>query len=98
MIDPGLREKVVLITGANNPYGIGAGIARAFAAQGAKIFLHYLRQAEASTGNGDRPKPTRHASGSTTLNKQNPSTRCSREFAKWEWRRTRGRPISRMWA
>ena len=40
-----------MITGANNPYGIGAGIARAFAAQGAKIFLHYLRQAEASTGN-----------------------------------------------
>jgi len=44
MIDPGLKEKVVLITGANNPYGIGAGIARAFAAQGAKVFLHYLRQ------------------------------------------------------
>ena len=44
MIDPGLKEKVVLITGANNPHGIGAGIARAFAAQGAKVFLHYLRQ------------------------------------------------------
>jgi len=48
MIDPGLKEKVVLITGANNPYGIGAGIARAFATQGAKVFLHYLRQTEAS--------------------------------------------------
>jgi 3-oxoacyl-[acyl-carrier protein] reductase len=46
MIDPGLKEKVVLITGANNPYGIGAGIARAFAAQGAKIFLHYFRLCE----------------------------------------------------
>jgi 3-oxoacyl-[acyl-carrier protein] reductase len=44
MIDPCLKEKVVLITGANNPHGIGAGIARAFAAQGAKVFLHYLRQ------------------------------------------------------
>lgn len=44
MIDPGLKEKVVLITGANNPYGIGAGIARAFAAQGSKVFLHYFRQ------------------------------------------------------
>jgi NAD(P)-dependent dehydrogenase (short-subunit alcohol dehydrogenase family) len=32
MIDPGLKEKVVLITGANNPCGIGAGMARAFAA------------------------------------------------------------------
>ena len=47
MIDPELEEKVVLITGANNPYGIGAGTARAFAAQGAKVFLHYLRQTEA---------------------------------------------------
>jgi 3-oxoacyl-[acyl-carrier protein] reductase len=44
MIDPGLKEKVVLITGANNPYGIGAGMARAFAVQGAKVLLHYLRQ------------------------------------------------------
>ena len=46
MIDPGLKGKVVLITGANNPHGIGAGIARAFAAQGTKVFLHYLRQTE----------------------------------------------------
>ncbi len=40
MIDPGLSGKVVAITGANNPHGIGAAIARAFAAQGARIFLH----------------------------------------------------------
>jgi 3-oxoacyl-[acyl-carrier protein] reductase len=51
MIDPGLKEKVVLITGANNRYGIGAGIARAFAAQGAKVFLHYLRQTTANVWN-----------------------------------------------
>jgi len=44
MIDPGLKDKVVLITGANNPHGIGAASARAFAAQGAKVFLHYFRQ------------------------------------------------------
>jgi len=44
MIDPRLKDRVVLITGANNPHGIGAGIARAFAAQGARVFLHYLRQ------------------------------------------------------
>jgi 3-oxoacyl-[acyl-carrier protein] reductase len=43
VIDPQLTDKVVLITGANNPHGIGAGIARAFAAQGAKVFLHYFR-------------------------------------------------------
>ena len=60
MIDPGLKGKVVLITGANNPYGIGAGIARAFAAQGAKVFLHYLRQTAAgalneTAGQADSP-------------------------------------------
>jgi 3-oxoacyl-[acyl-carrier protein] reductase len=44
MIDPRLQSKVVLVTGANNPYGIGAAVARAFAAQGAKIFLHYYQQ------------------------------------------------------
>ena len=31
MIDPGLKDKVVLVTGGNNPFGIGAAIARAFA-------------------------------------------------------------------
>ncbi len=43
MIDPGLQDKVVLITGANNPYGIGAATAKAFAAQGARVFLHFFR-------------------------------------------------------
>ena len=43
MIDPGLRNKVVLVTGANNPFGIGAAIADAFAAQGAAIFMTYCR-------------------------------------------------------
>lgn len=45
MIDPGLKDKVVLVTGGNNPFGIGAAIARAFASHGAKIFIHYFRQA-----------------------------------------------------
>jgi 3-oxoacyl-[acyl-carrier protein] reductase len=49
MTDPGLKEKVVLITGANNPHGIGAGIARAFAAQGSRVFLHYFRQTDTRT-------------------------------------------------
>ncbi len=44
MIDPGLKERVVIITGANNPHGIGAATVRAFAAQGSRVFLHYRKQ------------------------------------------------------
>ena len=44
MIDPGLKNKAVLITGGNNPYGIGAATAKAFASQGALVFIHYFSQ------------------------------------------------------
>lgn len=44
MIEPGLRDKVALVTGANNPLGIGAAIARALASHGAVVFIHYFRQ------------------------------------------------------
>jgi 3-oxoacyl-[acyl-carrier protein] reductase len=43
MIDTGLHDKVVVVTGANNPHGIGAAAAKAFARQRAKVFLHYFR-------------------------------------------------------
>ena len=49
MLDPQLKDKVVLVTGANNPHGVGAAVARAFAAQGTKIFLHYFRQSGPGT-------------------------------------------------
>lgn len=56
MIDPGLTNKVVAVTGANNPYGIGAAIARAFAAQGARIFLHYYPVLNKGMKPGDAEK------------------------------------------
>ena len=43
MVDTGLQGKVVLVTGGNNPLGIGAAAARAFAAEGAAVFIHYFR-------------------------------------------------------
>ena len=43
MVDYGLKDKVVLITGTNNPQGIGAATALAFAREGAKLALVYKR-------------------------------------------------------
>ena len=43
MIDYGLKNKVVLITGANNPQGIGATTALLFAREGAKVILVYKK-------------------------------------------------------
>ena len=43
MIDYGLKDKVVIVTGANNPQGIGATTALAFAKQGAKVALVYKK-------------------------------------------------------
>jgi NAD(P)-dependent dehydrogenase (short-subunit alcohol dehydrogenase family) len=44
MIDPGLNNRIALVTGGNNPFGIGAAIARSLASQGVKVFIHYYRQ------------------------------------------------------
>ncbi len=43
MINYGLKDKVALITGANNPQGIGATTAFAFAREGAKVVLVYKK-------------------------------------------------------
>ena len=41
MVNYGLKDRVILITGANNPWGIGATTALAFAREGAKLVLVY---------------------------------------------------------
>jgi 3-oxoacyl-[acyl-carrier protein] reductase len=54
MIDLKLTGKVVLITGAN--YGIGQATAQAFAAQGARVLIHFLDAAPVEQyENGYRP-------------------------------------------
>ena len=43
MVNYGLQNRVAIITGANNPQGIGAATACAFAREGAKVVLVYKR-------------------------------------------------------
>ena len=43
MVDYGLKDKVAIITGTNNPWGIGAAVALAFAREGVKVVLVYKK-------------------------------------------------------
>ena len=43
MVDYELKDRVALITGANNPQGIGATTAFAFVREGAKVVLVYKK-------------------------------------------------------
>ena len=43
MVDYGLKDRVVIITGTNNPKGIGAAAAFAFACEGANVVLVYKK-------------------------------------------------------
>ena len=43
MVDYGLKDKVAIVTGTNNPQGIGAATALAFAREGAKVVLVYKK-------------------------------------------------------
>ena len=43
MVNYGLKDRVAIITGANNPWGIGATTAIGFAREGAKVVLIYKK-------------------------------------------------------
>ncbi len=45
MVDTGLAGRVALVTGANNPLGIGVAIAKALSCEGARVFATFLRTA-----------------------------------------------------
>lgn len=65
MIDPKLKDKIVVVTGAN--HGIGAATAMAFAKQEAKVFINYYRSSA-------------EAYGCVTEEQASKATRPSREF------------------
>ena len=48
MIDTKLKDKVVIVTGAN--HGIGAATSTALAREGAKVFMNYLRLSPSEYG------------------------------------------------
>ena len=51
MVDYGLKDRVAIITGANNPWGIGAATALALAREGAKVVLVYKKLPRAFDAN-----------------------------------------------
>jgi len=60
-VDYGLKGRVALITGANNPQGIGATTALAFAREGAKVVLVYKKVARPfNQDKTDRNGPDRY--------------------------------------
>ncbi|WP_268805289.1 SDR family NAD(P)-dependent oxidoreductase [Marinactinospora thermotolerans] len=81
MIDTGLSGSVVLVTGAAG--GIGAAIARAFAAQGAKVAVHHL---------ATPPRPRAGFAGSTSSPRRRTPTRWPPNWAGSRSRPTCPRP------
>jgi 3-oxoacyl-[acyl-carrier protein] reductase len=63
MLDPGLEGRVAIVTGANNPLGIGAATCRAFAREGASVLLHYKRVPAAPAAPDELVRSIRAAGG-----------------------------------
>lgn len=59
MLDTGLKDKVVIVTGGN--HGIGAATALAFAGEGAKVFIAYLRLSPSKYGGVDEEEAKKAA-------------------------------------
>ena len=61
MVNYGLKDRVALITGTNNPQGIGATTAFAFAREGAKVVLVYKKVSRPfDAGKTNRNGPDRY--------------------------------------
>ena len=43
MVDYGLKNRVAIVTGANNPWGIGATTALTLASEGVKVVIVYKK-------------------------------------------------------
>jgi NAD(P)-dependent dehydrogenase (short-subunit alcohol dehydrogenase family) len=67
VIELGFENRVVAVTGGNNPSGIGASTAKAFAAQGARVFLHCFRPPAQHKTADEVVKAIRDAGNATTM-------------------------------
>lgn len=65
-----LQDRVALVTGGNNPYGIGAAIARVLAVEGAAVALAFRRGQPPEGDDPGEPGGWRYAAGSAADGQQ----------------------------